>query len=809
MTNSSLKNQQVLTPNESGNPQIEENFDVTGLLFDYLNNWKYFILSLIICLGAAFCYIRTIVPTFQVGASVYLNDDNTTKTSAISMSSEDPMFEMKQNIDETEIEILKSRNSLMKIVDTLNLSYSYFIKGKWRDIPVYKTNPIEARLDSADLHNLVGTLVLNVKKNSKDKLEIELSYGNSYNATAELAKLPGRIMTPVGEVTLRPNGDYFADMTGTQIIHISSPAAVSARLAGSLSVHYAENSWTIVNFAYTTPLPNLGTDILKMIIFFYNKQIIEDKNRAAIQTEEFIQARLKDIQDELKGVEENLRDYRERHNIVSQEAQIAMNLSQKQSTESSLNEIRSQERLVNDMINEVSMAEINSSRIELQHLPSGIIQSQVLNASIENYNRNVDRYNSQRSAMTEENENITRLISLIRDQKAQILRSLESSRRQLADQRQGISNMEYRSVSQLAAQPTVDKGLQEIFRDQSVKANIYTFLLQKREEIALQKTLATPTAQFIDDPSVISQVAPEGTKIYTIGFLLGLLIPAALIFLRRLLFPKFKDKEDLSRITKVNIIGEICHVDDNESEIVVGENVATSIAELFRLLRNNVNFARTGGEKKVILVTSSISGEGKTFIALNLAMTYALTGKRVVVIGFDIRRPVLAHKLGLSNRLGLTSYLSDQVEDVNEIIFPTELNPNLYAIPAGPIPPNPNELLLSERMDELFNQLRQEFDYVIIDTAPIGLVSDTLLIIPHSDIQLYVTRASYSTRRGLHTLHDAINTGQITKPYIILNGVNMSSRTYQYRHYGAYYGNSHHGYGYDYKNTSKRKRKKK
>lgn len=775
---------------------IEENFDLTGLLLDYINNWKSFVLSLFICVGAAFCYIHTIVPTFRVGASVYLNDDNATKTSAISMSTDNPMFDMKNMIDETEIEILKSRNSLLKVVDTLQLSYNYFRVGKWRDFPVYQDNPLKARMDSALLSDLQDPLQIDIDKSSKGEFEIKIKYGEDYKATAKLPKLPGTITTPAGEVHLAPNGDYYNTFEGTQRIRIMRPTRVAAKLAANLDVHYAENAITIVNFEYVTPLPDLGNDILKMIIYFYNKQIIEDKNRSAIQTEEFIQARLKDIQDELKGVEENLRDYRERHNIFDQDAQISMSLAQQRATETGINDVMSNERMVNELLNEVNSLEISAQNSELYHLPTGVVQNAAVNSAIENFNKRIDIYNNMRASMTEENEQIIKQISSLRDQKANIVRALDAARRQLGEQRRSMAAIESRSHSQLASQPTVDKGLQEIFRDQSVKANIYTFLLQKREEIALQKTLATPTAQFIDNPSVIVQVEPQAVKIYLISLIVGLLIPALLIFLRRKIFPKFKDKEDLTRITKVPIVGEICEAETANSEIVIGDNISTSEAELFRLLRNNVNFARTGGEKKVILLTSAISGEGKTFVALNLAMTYALANKRVVVVGFDIRRPVLAHKLGLSNRVGVTSFLSDQVEDVNEIIFPTDLNPNLYAIPAGPIPPNPNELLMSDRMDELFNQLRQEFDYVIVDTAPIGMVSDSFLIIPHSDIQLFVTRASYSTRKGIHTLHEAINNGQITKAYIVLNGVNMRSRTYQYRRYGSYQSGRQHSYGY-------------
>lgn len=785
---------------------IEEKFDLTGLLLDYLNNWKSFVLSLLICIGAAFCYIQTVIPTVKIGASVYINDDSATRTSAITMSPQEAMFDMKSMIDETEIEILKSKNSLLKIVDTLQMSYSYYRVGQWRDFPVYKTNPIVARMDSTMLNDLEETLNLKVKKDESQKLDIEIKYGKLYEAHAHLDKLPGIITTPMGEIHLSPNGEFYDEFEDEQLIKIMQPTKAATILSKNLTVQYAENASTIVNFEYITPLSDLGSDVLRMIIFFYNRQIIEDKNRAAIQTEEFIQARLKDIQDELQGVEENLREYKERHNIVNLDAQNRDRLTQQRLTESSYNDILGRERLVLDLLNEVNALEISAAKVELQHIPSGIVQNQALTASIERFNKVIDNYNNNRVSMTEENENITRLVSSLRDQKTQIIRSLEAAQRQLRDEKQAITNIENRSNYELSVQPTVDKGLQEIFRDQSVKSNIYTFLLQQREEIALQKTLATPTAQFIDNPSILQKVAPQPIKIYFIAVLIGLLIPALIIYLRRKLFPKFKDKEDLARITSVPVVGEICHTDVEENEVVIGENVSTSVAELFRLLRNNIQFARTGREKKVILVTSAISGEGKTFIALNLAMTYALTGKRVVVIGFDIRRPVLAHKLGLSNKTGVTSFLSDQVSDISDIIYPTDLNPNLYAIPAGPIPPNPNELLLSDKMNELFNQLRQDFDYIIIDTAPMGMVSDTLLIIPQSDIQLFVTRASYSTQKGLHTLHDAINNGQVEKAYIVLNGVDMQSRSYQYRRYGYYQSGGQRPYGYGDSKEGKQKK---
>lgn len=292
--------------------------------------------------------------------------------------------------------------------------------------------------------------------------------------------------------------------------------------------------------------------------------------------------------------------------------------------------------------------------------------------------------------------------------------------------------------------------------------------------------------------------------IYFLALILGLAIPAGIIFLKRFFFPVYKDQEELQRLTNVPIIGEISTYNaKDDSKFVVGRNVATPIAELFRLLRNNIGFTKNGASKKVIMLTSSISGEGKTFVATNLALTYALTGKKVIVVGMDIRRPVLAHRFGLNNQQGVTTYLTGQTTDINSLINQSTENENLYILPAGPIPPNPNELLLSENMKRLIATLRENFDYVIIDTAPIGLVSDSFLIIPHSDIQLYVTRASYSTKNCLKVMHQAIRDNRLSDPYIVLNGVDITSGSYSYRKYGHYSHNTKSTYGYGYSSKTK------
>ena len=784
---------------------VDEVLDTTGLLLDFLAHWKWFVLSAVAFLIGAYFYIATIVPMYQVNASIYLNNSESQAKNAVAMDPYNPLVAMKNYIDETELEILRSRNNVIDIVDSLNMAYSYWRAGNLRDIPLYGNNAVSARLDSVSLSNLGAQIALTVENGSeKEKFNVTSTTwvnGAEDKQEFENVTLPCDIELSQGTVTLE-RVKHIPALTGTEKIYIRNPRGVAGALSGALNIAFAEKSPTIVRIGYTTPVIQQGVDVINTLIDLYNRQIIEDKNRSAIQTEAFILERLVMINDELRDVEQRLLEYRQAHNISDLQQQVSSSLNTKNSTESQLAEVEAQRQIINSIENMVSKADAYDA------LPA-VSSDAALNAIIEAYNKKVNQLNRMLESSTSDNPVVRSLQDELTRDKSRLLQSINSVKNNLNVRKGSIQAIEGRSAGQLAALPPVDKGLQEIFREQQVKVNIYTFLLQRREEIALQKTLATPTARLIDDPVGYGPVSPRTASIYLIALLIGLAVPAAIIFLKRLFFPVFKDQEELQRLTNVPIIGEISADTAKEAKpIVVGANVSTPIAELFRLLRNNIGFTKNGMEKHVILVTSSISGEGKTFVATNLAMTYALTGKKVVVVGMDIRRPVLAHQFGLTNQEGVTTFLSGQINDITKLIHQSKESENLYILPAGPVPPNPNELLLSENMTRMMDQLRNDFDYVILDTAPIGVISDSFLIIPHSDIQLYVTRASYSTKSCLKVLHQAVRDNRLSDPYIILNGVDITSNSYTYRKYGHYYHNSK-TYGYGYPADSKKESKSK
>lgn len=779
---------------------IEDVIDTTGLLLDYLANWKWFVISIIACIIGAYFFIATIVPTYQVNASIYLNNDNSQTKDAFALNPENPLLNMKNFIDETELEILKSRNNVIQIVDSLYMSYSYWRVGRLRDIPLYNDCAIKASMDSLALYGLKDPITITVS-NASDEGKYDIEAKTIFNeidedVEAEDVELPYTIDLTCGSVVIS-RVEQIAELEGTQKVVIRSPRSVAKSLSNALNIEFAEKAPTIVRISYDTPIPRQGVDVVNTLVDFYNRQIIADKNQSAMQTEAFILDRLVMINDELRDVEQRLQEYRQAHNISDLHQQVSSNLATTKTTQGQLAEIEAEETIINDIESTIRKAN------NYDPLPA-VTTNQTLNQVIVKYNQKVSRLTRMLETSTPDNPLVRTLQEELTRDKADILQSLASVKKGIQARRSNVAAIENQSQSQLSSLPPVDKGLQEIFREQQVKVNIYTFLLQKREEIALQKTMATPTARLIDDPNSEEPISPRRMVIYFLALVLGLAIPAGIIFLKRFFFPVYKDQEELQRLTNVPIIGEISTYNaKDDSKFVVGRNVATPIAELFRLLRNNIGFTKNGASKKVIMLTSSISGEGKTFVATNLALTYALTGKKVVVVGMDIRRPVLAHRFSLNNKQGVTTYLTGQITDINSLINQSTENENLYILPAGPIPPNPNELLLSENMKRLIATLRENFDYVIIDTAPIGLVSDSFLIIPYSDIQLYVTRASYSTKNCLKVMHQAIRDNRLSDPYIVLNGVDITSGSYSYRKYGYYSHNTKSTYGYGYSSKTK------
>lgn len=756
----------------------QDGFDLMGLLLDYLSKWKWFALSLVLCAAIGYVVISTIVPVYEVSASVYLNDNDMQGNGTALIFSGD-MLTGKDYLDETQIEILKSRNNLIKIVDSLDLAYSYYKVGALKDEPIYGTNAVVARLDSVSLRGLSSPIeIIASKKNSTYTFDIETSYrGEVERKIVKADSLPVKVELSHGSLELLPSMAT-SRLDGKLKIKVSNPNKVAARLSANLGIGFARNSSTILIIDYQTPVVEEGADIINTLINIYNQDIIADKNRSALQAEKFIVERLALIHGELQDVEREVEDYRREKRITDISAETGMYLSQTSETDAEIAQVDMKQQLVGDV------EKIVNNQDDYAPIPQ-VIDDAALNSMIEAYNKKLAQRAALLDGSTEDNPIVQNMQEDLARAKNEIYRGIENVKHGLSIQKRNLTNRDRRIEGRISNIPTYERELTGIFREQRIKDNIYNFLLEKREEIALQKTLATPTARLIDDPLGSGPVSPDRMMFIQIVLCCGLLIPAGLIFVRRLIFPIFKDKDELERATNVPILGEIGHNSGKEA-FVLGENVTTPISEMFRLVRNNVQFMTSGSGSKVLLVTSSISGEGKTFVATNLALSFALTGKKTLVIGADIRRPVLARNLSVDNNRGLTTYLSGQETDVDSLIVPSGRSENLYVLPAGPVPPNPNELLLGGNFGGLIEKVKQDYDYVVVDTAPIGVVSDTFLISQFADVQLFVLRADYSTRRSLKIVHQAISSGRLKSCALVLNGVNVNVSSYSYRKYGRY-----------------------
>lgn len=756
----------------------QDGFDLMGLLLDYLSKWKWFALSLVLCAAIGYVVISTIVPVYEVSASVYLNDNDMQGNGNALIFSGD-MLTGKDYLDETQIEILKSRNNLIKIVDSLDLAYSYYKVGALKDEPIYGTNSVVARLDSVSLRGLSSPIeIIASKKNSTYTFDIETNYrGEVERKIVKADSLPVKVELSHGSLELLPSMAT-SRLDGKLKIKVSNPNKVAARLSANLGIGFARNSSTILIIDYQTPVVEEGADIINTLINIYNQDIIADKNRSALQAEKFIVERLALIHGELQDVEREVEDYRREKRITDISAETGMYLSQTSETDAEIAQVDMKQQLVGDV------EKIVNNQDDYAPIPQ-VIDDAALNSMIEAYNKKLAQRAALLDGSTEDNPIVQNMQEDLARAKNEIYRGIENVKHGLSIQKRNLTNRDRRIEGRISNIPTYERELTGIFREQRIKDNIYNFLLEKREEIALQKTLATPTARLIDDPLGSGPVSPDRMMFIQIVLCCGLLIPAGLIFVRRLIFPIFKDKDELERATNVPILGEIGHNSGKEA-FVLGENVTTPISEMFRLVRNNVQFMTSGSGSKVLLVTSSISGEGKTFVAANLALSFALTGKKTLVIGADIRRPVLARNLSVDNNRGLTTYLSGQETDVDSLIVPSGRSENLYVLPAGPVPPNPNELLLGGNFGGLIEKVKQDYDYVVVDTAPIGVVSDTFLISQFADVQLFVLRADYSTRRSLKIVHQAISSGRLKSCALVLNGVNVNVSSYSYRKYGRY-----------------------
>lgn len=779
-------------------------FNFQKLLTTYFLNWKWFVLSLIICLGIAAIKLRYTTPIYQSHAKLLVKaeDNSNGRGRGIQGMTNLGIMSNSAGLD-NEMEILKSRTLAADAIRDLKLYVTYTAEGRLKDVDMYRSQPISVDLDSAHLERLNAPINLTIERKD-NKYVVTGTYYVSvsdehstgpYSIEKSFNSLPATIGTRAGIISLNASGGSFSNGSLMRVT-INSPKNISGSYAGRLSVANANKSSSILNLAISDAIPRRASDYLRQLVICYNRQANDDKNMIALRTEEFINSRLEKISGELGTTEGALESYKKSQGMTTLGASAGAAFGNTDAAEKELADASTQLALLDEL-----SSIMNQSGNKYQLLPADVGLSDGMTASL------INRYNEialERTRMlrssSESNPSVVPLTSQLDDLSNSIRRSMTQNRRNLEIKRNALSSQYSKYAGRVAATPEQERILNQIGRQQDVKSGLYLMLLQKREENSISLAATADKGRLIDPPLPGGKISPKSASILLVGGILGLAIPALIFFLLQLIRYRIEGHEDVVERTKLPILADVPVASESaktKADIVVHENKNNQMEEIFRSMRTNLQFMLHENEK-VILLTSTTSGEGKTFNAANLAVSFALLGKKVILVGLDIRKPRLAELFEIKDhKRGITPLLTHEhpTEDmIRENILPSGINDNLDLLMAGPVPPNPTELISRPSLEDVMAVLRNHYDYILIDTAPVGLVTDTLQIGRVANATIYMCRADFTPKSAFDLINDLAAEKKLPNMAIVLNGIDMSKKKYGYyygyKSYGkyAYYG---------------------
>ena len=791
-------------------------FSFQNIFATLILNWQWFLLTMFIFLCGAFIYLRYTTPTYSVSARVLIKEDKNSRRSNTNMlaSMQDLGFMTNSVGLENEMEILQSNLLLRDAVMDMKLYVEYFHKGYVKRGLVYGTQPINVDLDSVSLNTLDQLLLdethsmeLSITRKNQDIIVTGTLFNNGKSSgsfTKEIKKLPATCLTEYGRLTFTKNMVAKADsLEGTWIVSIVPPMSVARKYLSAMSVAATSKQTDIAEITLKDANYKRGIDFLRALVVCYNRQANADKNEIAMLTEKFINERIEKINDELGSTESKLQNYKKANELIDLQMDATQSLQMTNQYSTKLTEATSQIQLL-DYLREFVENPANQYNI----IPSNVGMTDAASmALITNYNQCVQERNRFLQTASSHAPQVQTLTATLDQLQTSIHSALTQARRTAEIKRKSIQDEYIKYQSRIGRSPEQERVLTEIGRQQDVRSGLYLMLLQKREENSISLAATVDKGKLIDNPQFDGLVSPKRAIILLAALVLGFALPLCVLFLLSFFRYRIEGREDVMKLTTLPIVADVPVASDSvktTAGIVVQANKNNQIDEIFRSLRTNIQFMMKENEK-VILFTSSISGEGKTFLAANLAVSFALLGKKVILCGLDIRKPALGKLFNLSDRkIGATALLvknSVTVEDVRSQVCASGVNDNLDLLLAGPIPPNPTELLARQNLEDTIEILKQQYDYIILDTAPVGLVSDTLQIAKFTNVSCYVCRADYTPKANIGVVNGLTKENKLPNTCIILNGVDMSKKKYGYYYgygkYGKYgrYGYSRYGYG--------------
>lgn len=787
--------------------QSEEQVNIQELLFRYLIHWPWFVVSIIICIACAWGYLRLTTPIYNISATVLIKDEK--KGGGASMSSDlekmglEGFVSSSSNVD-NEIEVLRSKSLSREVVNNLGLFVTYMDEDEFPSKELYHTSPVLVSLTHQEADKLPGRMEINMILQPTGALGVQITVGEK-EYRKQFDKLPAVFPTDEGTIAFFANNDTLSAVCPENITkerHITAfinrPFSVLKEYVSSLSIAPTSKTTSVVVISLENTNTRRGRDYINKLLEMYNINANNDKNEVAQKTAEFIDERIGIISKELGSTEQDLENFKRSAGItdLSSEAQIA--LTGNAEYEKKRVENQTQINLVMDL-------QRYMKGNEYEVLPSNIgLQDAASAGAIDRYNQMLVERKRLLRTSTENNPTIINLDTSIRAMRTNVQATLDATLKGLQITKEDLAREASRYSRRINDAPTQERQFVSIARQQEIKSGLYLMLLQKREENAITLAATANNAKIIDEALADDNpISPKKTIVYLAALVLGVGLPVGVIYLIGLTKFKIEGRADVEKLTSLPVVGDIPLADEKTGSIAVFENQNNLMSETFRNVRTNLQFMLENG-KNVILVTSTISGEGKSFISANLAISLSLLGKKVVIVGLDIRKPGLNKVFNIPKKEhGITQYLTNTTANLMDFVQPSDINKNLFILPGGTVPPNPTELLARGGLEKAIETLKANFDYVILDTAPVGMVTDTLLIGRVADLSVYVCRADYTHKAEFTLINELAENNKLPNLCIAVNGLDLNSRKYGYYYgygkYGKYYGyGKRYGYGYGY-----------
>lgn len=770
--------------------RTEEEFDFKKTISSFLAYWKLYLVSVFVLIFLGLMFIRYSTPLYQVNAQVLVQDDQNSSSSSFfnsdMLADFGGMFNMQNNVY-NELAILQTKDLLEKVVKDMSLNITCYIKGDIRDVEQYRKSPFHA-------YYLPGSDTI-------PSLSFQLAFPNSgkednftvtTDDTSFTAKFFDTLSIAQGKLVFVRTGLPFQNTT--YLLTLKSIDAVIADIKENLTIELTNKDNTVINLSYNTNVPKKGEELLKNLVDAYINRNLLEKNQMSDSTIKFINSRIAIVSKELGGIEGDIQLFKQQNKIADLTEQSKMLISNTSDYNTKLNEAEVQLDVVKTMLDYVK-EDANSSR----PVPYLLTTNPGFLALAQQYNALLVQKTQMLLSAKEENPVVQNIDLQINSLRADMLKNLQNQKKALEISRDKILAENSLIGNMVHEVPAQERVYVDMSRERDVKQALYLYLLQKKEETAITKASNIPNAAIIERPRTnVLPYFPNKLLILSASFLLALILPTVGIIVKRLMNTRILTRDDITEITNAPILAEIGH-SEKQGLLSMQSEGRSVIAEHFRVFRTNMDFLTGQNKTAHILITSSMTGEGKSFIASNLGMLYAYSGKRVLLMELDLRKPKLSSMLGLNNNTGFSNYAISNRPHY-EFIKPVPENDNLFLMSSGPIPPNPAELLLSEKMAVLFSQLDKEFDIIIIDSPPIGAVTDAQILSKYADINLYVVRQHYSFKHNLEIVNDLMEYKRIPHLYLVVNDVKKGT-SYRYGYgYGGY------GYGYGYSDQQKKPR---